>query len=190
MQTLTLAIKNLHVLNTIRENFENQQPLTLNEQIFLSKFLSQLPSDKDIISERIPLNDSFKINVWDTKAIEIHLKSWIALYDNIPGYDYCPLCLLTGDDPELVRQRVIMVANFSPTMAYNFGNGEAYEVRLKDDGTAFFWVPTLDDAERYPELYHFTGSWKEAYLLLIATLQKGWPMEEFPAELQKFLPKQ
>jgi hypothetical protein len=60
---------------------------------------------------------------------------------------------------------------------------------LKDDGSAKFWFPTFEDAEQYPELFNFRGTWKEAYLLLIETLKNGWPMEEFPDELKLFLKK-
>ena len=191
MQTLTLTVKNLHILNTIRKNLENLVPLTLDEEIFLGELLGQFPTDDDIISEQIPLDDAFEINVWNTQAIEVQLKKWESLFKNIPGYNYCPLCLRTWDDAKLLRKRVILEAHFAPTMAYNLADGDAgYQVHLKDDGTATFWLPTLDDAEKYPELYQFKGTWKEAYLLLIKTLQKGWPMEEFPEELQKYLPKQ
>lgn len=85
-----------------------------------------------------------------------------------------------------------MFAWFAPSYAYNSAktaHDPAYEVQLKGDGTASFELPTLQDAQRYPELYNFRGSWKEAYLLLIETLKNGWPMEEFPEELQQFLKK-
>lgn len=84
-----------------------------------------------------------------------------------------------------------MKAVFAPSLAYLTDRkaSEGYEIRFKGDGTARFWFPTFRDVEAYPELYSFKGSWKEAYLLLIETLKKGWPTEGFPEELRQFLKK-
>jgi hypothetical protein len=189
MKYLTLTISDISRLNKIQKSIAEQKPLTVKEQTFLSEFLLQIPSPKVLLLDKLPLDETFNVNVWDTIEIEAHLKEWIKLFDNIPGYDAAPGCYIVDHNSrELLRKNVIMTAAFAPTLAYNYiVTNEAFEVHLKDNGTASFWFPTFEDAEQYPNLYNFKGTWKEAYLLLIETLKKGWPMEEFPEELQQFL---
>jgi len=190
MKTLKLNIENIQILNEIQTALSKHESLTRDERDFLISFLTRIPSPKEFLSKNIPLNEIFEVNIWELKTLEVHLEKWIALFENIPGYDYSPCCLIVGNNAELLSKNVIMIATFAPSMSYNLQNDTGYEIHLKDDGTASYQLPTIRDAEQYPELYSFKGTWKEAYLLLIQTLQKGWPMEEFPEELQKFLPKQ
>jgi hypothetical protein len=157
----------------------------------LRNLLTQLPIADALLSEQIPMYEEFEVKVWTFDQVEHELEKWRALFNHLPGYNICPFSyFVDGDEPEFVRKRLIIVAQFAPNMAYIEERDVSFKVYLKDDGTATFYLPTLEDAEQFPELYYFKGSWKEAYLLLIETLQKGWPMEEFPEELQKFLPKQ
>jgi hypothetical protein len=192
MKNLIFKIKDIKTLNEIQQVLSKHQSLTENQQTTLTIFLSQLPPDDILLSEKILLDEPFEVKVWNMEKIDLLLRSWKELFQNLPGWNYCPLCyFVENDNVEMLRKNVLMMAFFAPSFSYNCDSStEPYEVHLKDDGTAIFRLPTLEDAEKYPELYHFKGSWKEAYLLLIATLQKGWPMEEFPEELQKFLPKQ
>jgi hypothetical protein len=190
MKTITLTISDIGYLNSIQACLYDNRPISANGKVFLAKFLSQLPNIETILLEKPFFNEAFEIKVWHMKAIEVYLEKWIALFDNIPGFDYCPCCLLVGDAPELLQKKVIMVAPFAPSMSYNLDSSkDGYEILIKDDGTALFHLPTLEDAELFPELYNFKGSWLEAYLLLIETLKKGWPMEEFPEELLPLLKK-
>jgi len=191
MQTFTLKIKDIQAFNSIKEALSKHEPLSNGQQNQLINLLANLlPADK-YLSDKIPTNELFEVKVWDIDRIEKQLEKWKDIFHNLPGYDYCPFCYLVDqDNTDLLRKNIVIVAVFAPSFTYNEERDAGFEVHLKDDGTATFWLPTLEDGEKYPELYSFKGSWKEAYLLLIATLQKGWPMEEFPEELQKFLPKQ
>lgn len=192
MNNVTLTIQSIESLNLIRTKLIDQQALTLIEQNCLVELLGQLPSTKNLLAKKLRLQEPLQVSMWNMEKINILLKKWIELFENIPGYDYCPCCLpVSGkEDRNLLQNHVIMVAAFAPSMSYNLDdNNDGYEVLLKENGTASFWLPTLKDAEQYPELYNFKGTWKEAYLLLIETLKKGWPMDEFPDELKSFLKK-
>ncbi len=190
MKKLTLTIANINILNTIQIKLSKPQPLTKDEQKYLSCFLAQIPSSKELLLNNVPLDAQFEVNPWDSDKLEVDLEKWIKLFNGIPGWDYCPFCrLVSNDDIEMLSKNVIVIVPFAPSMAYNTICQEGYKVLLKDDGSAIFRLPALKDAEQYPELHNFKGTWKEAYLLLIETLKKGWPMEEFPEELQQFLKK-
>lgn len=189
MKQLTLTIREIDHLNSIQAKLSEYQPLAIEDQAYLSKFLAQLPATKTLLADNIPTDGAISIQLWDMDNLERSLEKWKKLFDNIPGYDYVGSYLEEGIEMELRKKRVVMLIDFAPSYSYNIENNDGYYINLKDDGTAIFQLPTLNDAEQYPELYNFKGSWKEAYLLLIETLKKGWPMEEFPEELKPFLKK-
>src|ERR1700733_6332623 len=193
MKQITLTIANIDRLYSIQNHLAENKAISTTDKVYLAEFLSQIPSVNTFLMEKVPLNDTFTVKLWNTSKIEVELQKWQRLFDNLPGWDYCPFCFIVDkDNIELLQRNVIMVEWFAPSYAYNsnrIGNDEPYEVHLKDNGTAIFSLPTLRDAEQYPELYNFKGSWKEAYMLLIETLKKGWPMEEFPEELKPLLKK-
>jgi hypothetical protein len=189
MKTLTLTITEIDRLSSINKRLYNEQPLTTDDTLYLSKFLFQFSSINPI-SAKIEFDETMIVNPWRNDKMETTLDKWKNLFFNIPGFDFAPNCyILDNDSSELLAKNVLMIAMFAPSLSYNsITSNDAYEVRLKNDGIACFWFPSFEEAEKYPELYNFKGSWKEAYLLLIETLKKGWPMEEFPEELRKFLP--
>ena len=192
MQKLTLKFSNLVALNAIQKAIAAEQPLDKGQIATLSFFLQQLPTTEELLIEKTPLDEVFEVDLWIYQKVCDHIERWEALFSNIPGYDYAASChYVRMDNIPLLKERVVLNATFAPTMAYNLNeeNFEGYEIHLKDDGTAVFWLPTLEDAQQYPELYNFKGTWKDAYYLLIETLKKGWPMEEFPEELLPLLKK-
>jgi hypothetical protein len=197
MNQLTLTIQNISDLNSIKEALVKNQPLPLGQQTNLISLLSQLPAGENLLSNKIPLDLPLPVDIWETERLRACLSQWIALFEHLPDYDGTTFCIAGYEnEPELVKIRTVIVALFAPTLTYAIylseqaQDNESFEVHLKDDGMAYFKLPTLKDAEQYPELYSFKGSWKEAYLLTVETMKKGWPMEEFPEELQKFLPKE
>lgn len=190
MNSINLRIRDINILNDIRKALYKHQSLSIEQQDILSEFLLNLPKAVSLLKEKVPLNQTINVELLETDKISPVLKKWEALFNNLPGWDFCPICYIVDkDDLDALKENVLIIAIFSPSYSYNLiHKGEGYEVWLKSDGTSQFKLPSLEDAELFPELYNFKGSWKEAYLLLIETLQKGWPMEEFPKELQKFLP--
>jgi hypothetical protein len=123
-----------------------------------------------------------------------HLEKWVALFNNLPknGNELSVHAgLISADDSvELVRKNIIMSGSFIPSIAYSRRRkGEIKNIGfdLKTDGTATFQFWRIEDAENFPDLYNFNGSWKDAYLLTIKTLQQGWPQTKFPTEFEQFL---
>jgi hypothetical protein len=192
MKHVTLTIADIERINGIRRKLSIKQLLTSSDQDYLLDFLSQVPLPESDLLQHIPYEENIKVKLWDIVKIEAVLVKWSDLFHNIPGFDFSPAVYVIDQqsDVRLLHKNVIMTAAFAPTLSRNERpGGEGFEVHLKDDGTASFWFPTFEDAESYPELFNFKGSWKEAYLLLIEILKKGWPMEEFPAELLPLLKK-
>ncbi len=191
MKAITFTISDISRLNSLQNRLADNKRISTVDKMFLAEFLAQIPRDKTLLTERVPLNEMFSIKVWDKHDKD--LQYWVTLFENLPGWDYCPFSFLVDNDNiNLLKENVVIVAWFAPSYSYNSIRSEkdcAYEVWLKDDGTAVFQLPSLQDAEKYPELYNFKGTWKEAYYLLIETLKKGWPMEEFPDELLPLLKK-
>jgi hypothetical protein len=186
-QIITLA--DLEPLKSIQNSLLNQQSLTSEQQIHLSRFLSLFPVSQNFTSNDFPLNELMEINIEDKNGFQSQLEKWLKLFENIPGYDYVSSWFVQQEELELLSKNVIMIVDFAPSLSYNLSHLDGYYIHLKDNGTASFSLPTFQDAEIYPELYNFKGTWKEAYFLLIETLKKGWPMEEFPEELKPFLKK-
>jgi hypothetical protein len=193
MKQITLTISDFSRLEYLQLRLADNKSISTIDKIFLADFLLQLPSTNKLLLEKTPFDENLQVSLWDTSQIETGLENWRQLFERIPGWDYCPCCFLVDNENlALLRQNVVMFAWFAPSYVYNSTrttHDPAYEIRLKGDGSASFELPTLKDAQQYPELYNFKGSWKEAYYLLIETLKKGWPMEEFPEELQQFLKK-
>lgn len=198
MKELTLKIKETHLLKAIGKTLNSELPLTKEQRAFLVKLCSKIPETKHFLEEKPFLEDTIQVNLLDIAFIEENLKKWQALFENIPGFDFAPYSYVTieqgiiGDGvSELLAKGVLIVATFSPCATYGLlpEEKDGIDVYLKDDGTAMFSLLTQKNVEQYPELYTFKGSWKEAYLLMIETIKRGWPMEGFPKELQGFLPK-
>ena len=191
MKNLTLTIRNIGRLNKLQKRLAENKPIAQIDKTYLSEFLSQIPPASSLLLGKKPLDLILDIPAWDRH--DDMLRLWLELLENLPGWNYCPFAFLVDNDNlDLLHQNVLIVAWFAPSYSYNCirsSESRAYEVWLKDNGAAVFQLPTLEDAEKFPELYNFKGTWKEAYLLLIETLKKGWPMEEFPEELKPFLKK-
>ena len=192
MQYLTIRISDLKLLNIINAKLKSDIPLSQTEQLTLTRFLEQVPTPESELLKLIPCNESVTVKFWNMVRMEKVMKKWQRLFYNLPGFDHSPGSDIIDQhsDPRLFARNVILNITFCPTLSHNeYEDKEPFEIHLKDDGSAKFWFPTFEDAEAYPELYNFIGTWKEAYLLLIETLRKGWPMEEFPEELKPFLKK-
>jgi hypothetical protein len=192
MKHLTFTVTDIQRLNSIKTLLYNKQSLTTVEQEYLLDFLIQVPTPNTDLLKDIALDEPIEVRVWDVIKIDEVLKKWRMLLMTLPGFDFAPFVEIIDQTsaPRLFHKNIILSGWFSPTLAHNeFEGSEPFEIHLKDNGTASFWFPTFEDAEQYPELYNFKGSWKEAYLLLIETMKKGWPMEEFPKELLPLLKK-
>ena len=192
MNHLTIRISDFKLLNQINSKLKNHETLSQQEQLTLTRFLDQVPTPESELLKIIRFDKSIEVKFWNMARMEKVMRKWQRLFYNLPGFDHSPGSDIIDQhgDPRLFERNVILNITFSPTLSHNeFQNKDPFEIHLKDDGNAKFWFPTFEDAEHYPELFNFKGTWKEAYLLLIETLKKGWSMEEFPEELKPFLKK-
>jgi hypothetical protein len=189
MKKITLTIKDIDLLKSTQKSLLDSRILTLEQQIHLSQFLSQIPTSENFLLDKIALDELIEVHVWDMDNLQGQLEKWRRLFGNIPGYDYVSSWMVQQGEVDLLNKNVILTVDFAPSASYNASHLDGFYIYLKDDGTARFQLPTLQDAEQYPELYNFKGTWKEAYLLLIETLKKGWRMEEFPEEFERLLKK-
>lgn len=194
MQSLTLKIKDIELLNNIKTKLHLRKPLTSYQKDMLYIFLNDLPLTEKLISERVSFDETFEIKIVDIKELWPQLDKWLCLFNNLPknGHSHYPYaCWVDAEDSaELSRQNVIIEVVFMPSLDYSkrkFDGDKTVDIHLKTDGTAIFVLRTLEDVENFPELYNFKGSWKEAYVLLIKTLQQGWPQQKFPKEFEQFL---
>jgi hypothetical protein len=185
METITLTLTDLGRLKTIQKNLKGLKELPITQQAYLYQFLSQIPTNEAILANQIDNATVFLINVWDNDKLRTSLAEWQTLLGNLPGVDR-KCRFVRPDDLALLHENVIIVAPFAPSLSYHLAEeNEPFELRLRDDGTALFWLPNLDSARQYPELLAFKGTWKEATLLLIETMRSGWPVEPLPDELRE-----
>jgi hypothetical protein len=189
MKQLTLTVSDIARLNSIQNRLVNYKTISKTEKLYLAQILAQIPSLKVLLSNKVAIQETFDVKALDQQ--EKNIQRWVALLNTGPGWDYAPFCyLVVEEDIAMLSKNVIIITQFAPSMSRNLDTSKrGFELWFKDDGQALFWLPSLEDAEYYPDLYSFKGTWKEAYLLLVNTWKKGWPMEEFPEELQQFLKK-
>ena len=196
MKTLTLLVKDAQVLNEIKIKLINQHRLSSIQHNILSSFLSHLPPTETLLSEKFLLSDeAFEIKVFDIEEIWPHLHKWIDLFNKLPkNWSRYPKAgwIDADKDGDVWARNAIIEIVFIPSLEYSKKNkkdNKIISLYLKTDGTAIFELYTIKDTENFPELYNFKGSWKEAYFLVVKTLQQGWPQTQFPVELKQFLKK-
>jgi hypothetical protein len=194
MAALTLALKDIDALNKIQTKLYQKKRLSSEERYILDAFLQNLPSTSDLLKEKFPLDELFEIKLFDIKEMRLHMEKWINLFNALPKNANMHLPSAgwfdAEEDPLFWKRNVIIEAEFIPSLAYS--KKESFRtigLNLKTDGTAYFVFDLLDDAKAFPELYQFNGSWKEAYLFVVKTLQQGWPQTKFPEEFEQFLKK-
>ena len=185
MKTLVLKIKEIKTLNEIAEILsQNKKTLSSDQIEYLSAFLRQLPTPTEIRLHQGLLDEAFEVEVVNWRNLEKEAEKWLGLFDQLPGSHI--------DIPDNHDS----IPKLSRIVAFDISFNPTYEepdhwvvVELKTDGSAEFDFNTVEEAKRFPELFNFKGTWKEAYVLIIKTLKNGWPMELFPEEFQKLLSK-
>lgn len=196
MSTLTLTVKDIEVLKKAQSKLYSGKRLSSDERSTLDNFLASLPSPATLLKEKFPLDENFEIKVFNIEEMWPHMKKWLDLFNSLPknGDEYHPSAgwLDAEEDDTFWKRNVIIEAEFIPSLAFSKREDKGDRtigIFLKTDGTAEFVFWQVRDAEQYPDLYSFKGSWKEAYLLTVKTLQQGWPQTKFPEELLPLLKK-
>jgi hypothetical protein len=195
--TTTLKIKDIEILNEIRNHLDRNWSLSSDHLEHLTSFLAHLPPTKHLLSEKTSFDTELEIETMDISEVWPHLEKWIDLFNSLPknGTRHYPsagwINADEGDAVEkLIQANIIIEVIFIPSFAYSKKEYEierSFALHLKTDGTAIFVLKTLDDTANFPELYQFNASWKEAYILLVKTLHRGWPQTKFPEELKKLI---
>ncbi|MEO6523800.1 MAG: hypothetical protein ABIN91_19105 [Mucilaginibacter sp.] len=185
MTTITLALRNAKILNAAQSKFLNRSKLSSRERAALNTLLSSLSFQDNAIEEGL------EIIIFDINEMRLHLETWIKLFNSLPnnGDEFFPYASLYDlSDTEYLNGNIGLVA-FIPTIFHNEKDGleKIINIHLRVDGTAAFAFNNPDDAQNFPTLFNFSGSWKEAYLLTVKTLQQGWPQTKFPEELLPLL---
>ncbi len=196
MQTLTLTVQDIEILNIAKNRLLSRKQLSSKELYVLSNFLEGLPKAETLLAEKFPLDKKFDIKVLDINQVWPHLERWLSLFNHLPknGLSNFPRAYWVDaeEDKCFWKKNVIIEAAFIPSLAYskkNEARGQIVRLALKTDGTAIFRFSATEDAEAFPDLYLFDGSWKEAYILTVKTLRQGWPQTKFPKEFEPFLKK-
>jgi hypothetical protein len=194
MEAQTLFVKEILILNEIQAKLANHKLLTIEEQNILAGFLSNLPESEMILHDKVSLDESFEIKMFDVERNRQELDKWIDLFHTLPKHRIYPYAALTeideDGDREYVRKGVIIEFVFVPSYFHSLKEFEPhriFDLKLKINGTAVFTLRTLEDIELYPDLYSFNGSWKDAFILVVQTLKKGWPQEPFPKKFEHVL---
>lgn len=194
MPTLNLAVRDIAVLNAIADKIDHSKEITDDERQQLCIFLYGLPVTETLLQEKFPLEDEFEVNVFSIGEMKPHLEKWIQLFERLPNNGssiYPSAGWVDGDNnPDFWRENRIIFASFIPSYKYSQlrdGLGLPLTLYLITDGTASVEIYTMEEAEMFPHLYKFKGSWKEAYLLVVKTLKEGWPQTKFPRELEQLL---
>jgi hypothetical protein len=191
MKHVTLTITKIEHLIDLADKLKDKVDLEDEERDYIFNFLSMLPESQDLLIEKVPLMAEIPVNLWSAKKMKRELKTWQTLFKNLPWKKRRPRCEMTSEvDFDKLWRNVFMTGYFMPSMTYDMEiDNEQFELEIMDNGNAVFNFPSSSNALDYHGLYVFKGTWKEAYLLLIDTLKKGWPIEEFPEELKPLLKK-
>jgi len=185
MKNLVLTVMDLLVLADIQKAVLKGDSLSKNQRDVLSNFLSELLKGTENMSYQIPVDSDVAIELCDLKSAENDLPKWAKLFLSLPGSEVC----VTGEMLENGINNngsIALAIAFAPSLEHRKRDA-LFDIYLMYDGTAKIIIELVEDAEEFAELYNFKGSWKEAYFLLLETMRKGWPQENFPKELLKFL---
>ena len=135
--------------------------------------------------------NNLEIKTHSILTINKQLKKWCDLFNQLPNYGdtYFPSAWLNEDN--CTDKETIIIVAFIPSFMKSTQEGlnRIINIHLNIDFTANFVFNDMKDKKKFPELYKFKGSWKEAYLLVVKTLKEGWPQTEFPRELEYLLQK-
>ena len=189
MRKFSLKVNDLETLNSIGQTLSVYQPLNDEQCGFLREFLSQITPLNEVypVPATISSTDDIEVEIMDMKCLLPHLQKWFSLFSSMPG-ENGPNCITWEElSYQNANKGINAVAAilFSPTLAMD-QNEETFMLYLYGDGTAKFH---FDVKEGFEVLANFTGTWKEAYLTLAKVMQKGWPQETFPKELEALLTK-
>jgi hypothetical protein len=194
MQTVTLIVENIEILKNANNKINLRKRLSSDERGILEKLLNGLPESEMLLSQQFPLNEQLQIKILDIEESWPQIEKWINLFNSLPKKTSFTgvhaMWIDAESDNKLWKGNVIIEVSFIPTLSHSKrkDNKSTY-LSLKIDGTALFKFNLVEDAKAFPELYLFNGSWKEAYLLVVKTLQQGWPQTKFPEELEPLLKK-
>ncbi len=190
MESLILKIKDIAELKGIGVLLEKGKPLAPKQTEILANFIQQLPNIHSGKSNNdIPMyQDSLKIEWSSDFSEETEIEKWLQLFSFVPGGAAEGADLVMNSNLNYLKKGIIILITFSPTMEDSFAE-HYFELHLKQDRTAQFWMPSVDDARNYLELFNFNGTWEDSYFLLKTILKKGWPLDESPPELVSLLQK-
>ena len=188
MDKLIFKISDINALIKVKEKILKSELLSPNENDILNVIFLDLPASlEDLFPKDIDFDLPLKIQIIDLDGIMPHLTKWKNLFCNLPGHGISLYSYIVGNDSfDLVQKNIILCVGFSPTYAFHLNN-KVFELHLKTNGLAEFWLPTGEDAKNFPQLLAFSGNWKEAYFLLVHTMLNGWSQTEFPFDLELFL---
>lgn len=179
MSSLQLRIENIKILNEIKEALRKGENLSRTQRNELLYLLTNIPEVKDLLSCRTSPEAMFETSVLNISSAVLHLEKWINYFYSLPSSS---AFLVKKEDVDLIKKGVIIKAIFPPSFLYN-EFGKFIEVHLKQDGKAVFHFSSFEDAEQFPNLYRFKGTWKEAFLLIVLTIKSNWPTEYLSSEL-------
>jgi len=189
MKKFALKIEDVASFDQIQQILETNKNLSKKQRDSLCRLLSQFPETSELLSEKIPFDLPIETKIWNFKEVRGQLEKWKRLFLKLPGFDGSPLCLL-WDELDLLGitdSDVIFSVSFAPSLEYNLKGKKPLRLYLKTNGLASFQLWSVEDIEKYPQLYNFEGNWAESYYLVVETMKNGWPQQEFPKELQRFL---
>lgn len=119
-----------------------------------------------------------------------YLMKWEELFNALPKYpdDYLPLAHLTEMGESHWDDGVAIVFEFEPSKEFHESNRCNLAVHLNRDETAVFELGSYsDNYDEFSELCSFKGSWKDAYIKVIAMMREGWPELIFPSDQEILL---
>jgi len=184
-----LTVQDIEILKKAQRKLFHHKRLSPDERYVLDSLLDSLPASETLLNEKFPLDEHFEIKIFDIEEMWPQLNKWIELFNSLPIGTHVGF-IGVEDDRDFWRRNVIIEGTFIPSIVYSRRKKDQnILIYLKIDGTATFGFSKVKDAENFPDLYAFNGSWKEAYLLVIKTLQQGWPQTKFPTEFEQLLKK-
>lgn len=80
--------------------------------------------------------------------------------------------------PDLVLNGVQLYIEFYPNEEY-FLDRHLIELHFYKNGSAHFEISSINDPSYYPELWEFTGNWKQSITKLVNLMKIGWPKLDF-----------
>lgn len=183
MKTIIFKSENIKELVKIKEAIKYGHVLSQSQLESIYALLRAIPEgDKELVfklSEKIGNPEEYEIKILDFDGNVKLIKAWISLFMKLPGY-YFHKNWHSISETDNENSEIVYLVYFVSKLTHGKDFKEnIIKLYLNVDGKARFVIPNRLQNE-FEHLNEFSGSWGEAYRIVVDIMEKGFPQYQLP----------